>query len=331
MLPDHAAQMAAHRRRDQLRSEARWRSGSETRGPPLSVHRSANAPVVPFSSSQTTSTRPAGTDGAPWRVALVANSCSTIERGWTASRPAAPEGRGMPRARKRGRDRVPSRRRHAARHRSSPLWRGGNGRGRGRRCALRRLGEGARVLGAGQPDQRERHRERVLGPVIHLPREHRLALLGPLARRDVVGDRQMREGPSASLRGVAWVSMLRRVPRRPASSSFQRSASPRQTRSWFPCHAARCSGAIRSKTGLPSACDGRSASIMRKPASFICSRVPSGATSLMHSGAVSKTARSRASLPARAASAARRSESPPARSRRRSAFPSRRASASGRE
>ncbi|HYI82990.1 MAG TPA: hypothetical protein VEX11_07240 [Acetobacteraceae bacterium] len=64
-----------------------------------------------------------------------------------------------------------------------------------------RLGEGARILGAGQPDQRQRHRERVLGAVIHLPREHRLVLLGPLARSDVAGDRQMREGSVGELEG----------------------------------------------------------------------------------------------------------------------------------
>ncbi len=112
--------------------------------------------------------------------------------------------------------------------------------------------------------------------------------------------------PSGSGSGAARVSIRRRPPRRPTMSNSQLIASPRHTRAWFACQAARSSGAISEKTERPSTSSGPSASIMRRPAGFIRSKVPSDATTLMHSGVVSNSARSRASLSASAASAALR-------------------------
>jgi hypothetical protein len=43
-----------------------------------------------------------------------------------------------------------------------------------------RLGEGRHGLGAGEPQHRLHHREGVLGAVVHLAHEQRLALLGSL-------------------------------------------------------------------------------------------------------------------------------------------------------
>ena len=112
--------------------------------------------------------------------------------------------------------------------------------------------------------------------------------------------------PSASRKGAVWVSSQRRVPLSPCISNSSVPDSPRMTRSNSPAKAARCSGRIRPSTDWPTTWAGESASIIRSPAGFISSTVPSGPTSFTHSGSDSKIVRSRCSLAASLCSACMR-------------------------
>ena len=256
MLPDHAAQLAAHRRRDQLRSEAR------------SARRLRHARPAALDPSQRQRPgrrvqqlpghlHPPGRHRQRAMAGRVGGQLVQHHRERAAPHPApaARAARAMRRARRRGRDRVPPRRRHPVRHRSSPPWQGECAAWA--RTAIRPSTASAKARGFSARVSRTSDSATASAFLARWSTSRASMAWRSSARLRAVTSRviaRCAKVPSASLRGVAWVSMLRRVPRRPTTSNSQRSASPRQTRSWFARHAARCSGAIRSKAHVPSAC-----------------------------------------------------------------------------